>query len=491
MSAKLVNVLAGFFLFVLLAEIFRRSLGDGAVAAFGTYGTVLLIVNPLNMMFAQGTLQVVSQLVSSHPQDMDGVFRRCLSVQVPLVLAALLLFEAAAPYLAEHLLNDASYTPHLRVGGLVSVFYAGRCVYQGWCNGTGRFGLQAAIDAGASLARMVFVLAAAALGYGALGAVGGFALSAAVMLVVAVLAVRPGPGGPALGVPVSRVLRFQALVLPLTLTTYLALSMDQLAVKAFSHADPAVADRLAGYFTAGMKVAQVPWSVVVGVAWVLFPLVARQSSQLDGRARAHTVRQGFRAVLLLLVPVSAVLGSNAQDTIMLLFPGFASSMERFGDSPAVVGGPLVVMALGYLLFGLLMVATMLLTAAGQPGRSLALMALVLAVGRPLGVALVQAWGPVGASVGSAVAFAVGLVPAVLLLLRAHGAFLAPMSALRIVLAGALTWAAGAALPGAGLMLLVEDLLLMVLFFGLLLACRELRLSELSGIVAAVRGRRTA
>ncbi|MFT7465010.1 MAG: O-antigen/teichoic acid export membrane protein, partial [Pseudohongiellaceae bacterium] len=273
MLAKLVHTIAGFGLFFFLAAIFQRSMGEAGTAAFGIYGTLLVIVNPLNMMFAQGTMQLVSRTVASRPDlDPADVFRACARVQLPFVLSILALFQLLAPYIAENMLNDASYTTGLRVGGAIPLFYAVRCLYQGYCNGTRRFKEQSWIDMGSSILRMVLVLGGAAAGFGALGALLGFVAAALIMMIVAMVWVRPAAASDQLkSLNTRELFGFQSKVLAVTLVTFFLMSLDQVAVKALAHSDPAVTDRLAGYFTGNQKIAQIPWGIISALVWVLFP----------------------------------------------------------------------------------------------------------------------------------------------------------------------------------------------------------------------------
>ena len=490
MLAKVVHTIAGFGLYFFLSAIMDWSMGGAGIAAFGIYGTALVVINPLNMMFAQGTLQLVSQMVASHPGEPDAVFRACARLQVPFALAFLALFQLAVPSIAEHWLNDPAYEPILRVGGLIPFFYAVRCLYQGYCNGTRRFREQSWIDMGSSTLRMGLVLTGAALGYGALGALMGFVAASAVMMVAAMIWIRPARGGPAAALDVAQLLVFQGKILAVTLVSFYLMSLDQLAVKALADADPNVTNRLAGYYTGNLKIAQIPWGIITAIVWVLFPLVAGGAG--DRVRQRATLRQGFRLVLLLLAPVCVVLSTTAHETYALVFAGNAMrAVSDFGDPLAVVSGPLEVLAVGYFIFGLLVVATMLITAQGRAGTSLLIMSATLALGLVFTRALVVEHGPVGAAAGSALAWTLGLAAAALVLARSFGAFVPGASLVRIALASGAVWLASLVIPGEGVALLAKDALLAVVYGVAILLMREVTLGEIREILLAARTGRAA
>lgn len=489
MLAKAVHTLASFGLYFALAPLLALSQGEGAVAAFGVWGTTLLIANPLNMTFAQGTLQLVSRTVASRADAPRAAFAACARRQVPLILGAAVAYQLAVPAIATHYLQDPSYEAPLRVGGLIFPAYGLRALYQGWCNGVQDFRRQSWLDMGTSILRMVAVLGVVAAGASALGALGAFVAAALALLVVAWLWIRPGPpeDGAALAAP--GLLRFQLLVMAVTLATFFLMSQDQVAVKAHAHPDPAVTDRLAGYFTGCLKIAQIPWAIVSALVWVLFPLVAERSGRGDGAGQAAVLREGFRLVLLLLVPVAAGLSATAAPTYALVFPTqVRDALEVHGDDLALVSGPLAVMAWSYLVYGLLIVSTMLLTAEGRAGTALAVTGTTLVLAHLATTAGVQRFGPAGAAAGAGLAWTLGLVGAQLALARRHGNVLPLASVLRLGAAGALVWWLARLVPGEGPTLLARDAVAAVAYLAAVLLSGERRPAEL-GRLAMVALRR--
>lgn len=502
MGAKALGVLCGFLLYVLLLPILERTLGAGAATeALGVFGTALSVLNPLNMMCAQGTLAAVSRLVASgggsaggpgvrvrdesaQGASADAIAWRCARVQLPGVLVLLLAYEALVPLVATRVLRDASYVPLLRWGGVIPFAYAARCVVQGFCNGTRRFAAQSLLDSGSSVARLVGVLGGAALGFGAFGALAGFAVSAMLVALVAWTVLRPARVAPA-ALPARAIVGFGAKTMALTGATYALMSIDLWAVKALAHPDPAVTDRLAGYLTASQKIAQIPWGILTALTWVLFPLFA------DARApdaRARLVRQGVRALLLLVVPVATILAATARPTYALLFPGNLRAMDAAGDTLRVVSDPLVVHALGYGALALLAVCTALLTAGGRPGVAL-LVVLATGLASTLGVrALTPSGSTYGAALGASLGWGAGLILAASVLRGLFGAFADVATLLRVGLAGAAVLAVGALLPWDGLAVLASDALLASVYAFVLIATRETSIGELRAVVRAATGK---
>jgi O-antigen/teichoic acid export membrane protein len=485
MAAKLVHIATGFGLYAFLLVMLTGTLGAvEGTAAFGVWGTVLAIINPINMMFAYGALQMVSQLAASHGRAFGGLFYRAAATQALLGLGAFAVFQLLAPLIASELLRDPSYTPYLRVAAFVPVFYGLRALYQGYLNGIRRFSAQAWIDIGASVARMALVLGGAALGFGVMGSISGFVLSAVLLLVVTAAWIRPPRGESAAAVSGRELLSFQSKVMLATLATYYLTTFDLLAVKAFAAADPVVADRLAGYFTAGQRLAQIPMTLVVALVYVMFPLIAKNARTTDRAAGARVLQQGMRTMLLLIVPASVILAASAEESLLLVFPSIERTMLETGDTAAVVSRPFELLVIGYVFYSFLLTATTLITAYGRPGTALAIVVATLGLARLLTWQGALELGPAGAAIGISVAWAAGSAAAAVVLLRRYGAIVELGSLARITICGALLWLAASAWPAEGLMLLVKDAALGVLFVLLAVGVREVSPAELQRLLGA-------
>jgi len=487
MAAKLVHVFSGFGLYFFLLVVLTRLMGDTAgTEAFGIFGATMGVMNPFNMMFAVGSIQLVSHLVARGGEHPGAVFRQCLQSQLLLAILYLASMELAAGWISRLVLQDETYVSYLRIAALIPVFYALRCLYQGYLNAVHRFRDQSWLDAGASLSRMVLVVAGATLGLGATGALAGYVFSAALLAFIAFVWVRPERG------EVPRPLRsldihsFQVKVLLVTLATYYLTSLDLLAVKALSSTDPSVADRYAGYFTASQKLAQIPMSLVVALAYALFPYIAKESGTVGRSEGARIIRGGMRAVLLILAPCCAILASTYHETLVLVFPALGRAISQTGDPIAVASAPLFWLALGYCVYSLLIISCTLITAAGNPGRSLLIMLVCLVAGWFGSRGLVESMGPSGAALGLSLAWSLGLLASIVSLVSRYGTFVSPWSALRIFACAAATYLVSLQIPAAGFSLLVKDGCLLLVYGALIVGSGEMKRAEILRLLEVLK-----
>ena len=327
----------------------------------------------------------------------------------------------------------------------------------------------------------MLILAGAAAGYGTYGAIGGFVAAAAVMAVVAATWVRPERVVSGTPPSAREIVAFQVQVIGVTLATQYVINVDLLAVKALSSADPAVADRFAGYYTAAQKLAQVPLAVVVALAYLMFSYVASEHD----RAR-EIVRQGMRALLLLMVAPAVLLAANAHETLLLVFPTIGRTLAAAGDPQNAATGALAVLALGYVPCAMFLTSTTLITASGRPGLAAAIAAATLVVAWIAVRVLTPAQGPTGAALGVTLAWILGLAGCAIAMARRFGALVRPASALRIGIAGIAVGLLARAVATDGVLLLLEYVLLTLVFAGILIAIRELRIEEIRGALRRLR-----
>lgn len=470
LAARIVTVMSGFLLYWGLALIFTTTLGQvEGTAAFGVWGATFGIINPISAMAFAGTLQVMSRVIATRGEA--SAFRYAARSQLVLILAIAVAFELAAGVIASRVLNDPSYALPLRLAAAVPVFYAWRALYEGYLNGSRRFREQAILDIATQILRVALILVGAVVA-AVLGAIGGLVVAAAVMAAVAHVWVRPERSKAAQVASSRELWIFQAQVIGVTFATQYLLNLDLIAVKALASDVPEVADRFAGYYTAAQRIAQVPLSLIVAFPYLMFSYVASGDAQV-----ARVVRLGMRAVLLVIAPAAVILGSNAHETLALVFPTLARTVAEAGDPVSAFAGPLRLLALGYVPFALFYTSNMLLTAGGRPGLAGAIAGVTLGVAFVAVRILTPELGPEGAASGAALGWLLGLAASGLALLRLTGGFVPPLSAARIAACAGVTWWVSSWITTSGLWLLAEDAMLAALYLALLFATRELGLDE--------------
>jgi stage V sporulation protein B len=202
----------------------------------------------------------------------------------------------------------------------------------------------------------------------------------------------------------AELLRFGAWLAVLTLLANLLLTADLWIVKRL--ADPAVANERAGVYRAALTLSQLLYQMLIPLALVLFPTLARLAASGDPGTSRGVVRGALRYLSVTVLPGAALLAASGGDLLRLLY---GRAYEG--------GGPwLVFLAPAYAGWTAAYLLAVALASAGHVRSGAGVLALGLAAQVVAGVLLHPALGPrgvaIGDVIGSALAVGAGLALAV-------------------------------------------------------------------------------
>ena len=262
------------------------------------------------------------------------------------------------------------------------------------------------------------------LGYGVLGAVGGFAAASVLILLAAWLVIgRSAVKDRVAGATPLTILKFELLVIGHVAVTNLLMQMDLLMIKGLFPGDASTA---AAMYGSASKLAQIPYSLLVALNFLIFPLIARATSQARPEEAAGYIRQAIRVGAALTIGPALVLAAVSPSAVAVVFgPGYQ------GAAP-----PLTILAFGYIAFSLLSLMATILNGAGRPLASLAIAVGTLAVQVALARLLIPEFGLSGGAAASSGAYLAGLVAALAYVIARFGNILPWATLARIALAGA-------------------------------------------------------
>ncbi len=446
------------------------------VAGYGNYGLIVAAVTVINMCFIKGTLQAVSKFVSENPAHGPAILKRALLIQVWMGGATFLLFFLLAPLIAR-LLKSPGLTPYLRIASLIILFYSFYSIFIGVLNGQRRFTVQATLDISYSTLKLALLLILAYF-FSLRGAIWGFALAAGIVMAGSALVV--GWRRPEGDFPAKKLIAFFLPVMSLTFVIHLVMHLDLFFLKALAVTGGISPAIYAGWYTADLTFARLPFMIVVSAfSLVIFPFVSRSTFDADRESTARYIRQGMRLTYLLTMLGTVLIASSPEATLRLIYgPAYA---------PGAV--PLAWICGGYLFFSLFMMILIVISSSGHPLHSLLITIGVFLIQATALYILVPRYTILGAAWGSSLAFLAGMVIGGYYLIRRLGAFLEMKTFLRITGAGGIVFALSRLLPAGGLLLLVKDILLAVLFILILLVLKEVRKKDWKMLLATLPARK--
>ena len=443
----------------------------GGLALLGGYGTVNAYLSLLSTVLITGTVQAVARFVGKEPEAARAVRAQAFQLQLMLGVAAAMAFFFLAPGLEEN--PDLSRA--LRVAAAIPLAYALYSVFMGTLNGQRRFAEQAALDAGFTTAKVLFVILGAYLLGSVTGAFLGF-LSAAVLVLLAggLLTNRGlGPKGAGGGPGIVRLFLFQMQTVGFMLCVQWTVQVDLLYLGWFDAFSGNALDDARGVYKATQLFSQISYSLVISVVFVLFPLVSASNMKERPEEVRRFVKEALRYALIMVTGVAAVLSSTPRAAIGLL-PN-TDKIELIG---AWQTEGLRWLAVGYVFFALLFIVCSVLNAAGSPRLSILLMVCV-AVIQFLGAwLLIRDHQLVGLGVAGMVAMGTGCLLGLALLHRFVGGVVPWATLGRVLVAGAAVY--GVAVlwhPPGKLMTVLRFVLEGGLYLAVILLLREFKAAD--------------
>ena len=324
--AKIVSMVSGALLAIVLARMLQPE----------SYGILFLSLSIL------GTLNLFSKLgISKSGARYISEFKETDVSQVPGIIGVSFLYVTltsvgvgvslfAARYLVTSVLNEPGLVPFLTIG----IFYIALTTYTTFVRRTLQ-GLEdikpaAAVHALESGSRFVFAVGLVLLGFGALGALGGYILSSFVATVAGCVYiytrhVRPtgGLSWPADGLP-RRIAEYS---LPLTATRsadVLDKRVDTILVGFF------LTPTAVSFYTIGKQVAGFVQSPASALGFTVSPTYSSLQTQGETDKAANVLQESLTHILLLYLPAAAGLILVAEPMVRLVF-----GSEYIGATPVV------------------------------------------------------------------------------------------------------------------------------------------------------------
>lgn len=401
MMSRAVLLVCGFVVQIVLA----RRLGP---EWFGLYSLVLSILVWIEYLVTTGLPTVFQKVISENRRMIHPIVASLTKVTLPYTLVITVVFWALSPMIASGM-NDSRLIGLLLVASVDIPFFGIYTTLVCSLNGYGRFLLNSSLAAFYSISRTVFIVAAVLVGFGVAGALVGNAVGSLCGLALAwfftrrILASDPDVSNRSLSaVPNlrSRILTFGVPVLFYQLFTSVLIHMDIWLVKAFA-ADSASGDANLGYYAVAYNLARIPYFIVTGITFTLFPAVSKAVFESRREDAQNLVKQMLRMVLLLLLPLVGIVYATADDIIILLF---SADYLPAADS-------LRILFAGIAAYCVFLFFVSVISAQDRPAHSALISLALIPVALVLHYFLIGAYGIEGAATATAIVSAIGAIVA--------------------------------------------------------------------------------
>ncbi len=267
-----------------------------------------------------------------------------------------------------------------------------------------------------------------------------------------------GVGLPRAGFPVRTLLLFGLPMMGSMVVGRLMENMDLWCVKALLKSVQAP-----GYYGAAKYMYQAVTMLPMAVGAAMVPTLTQAISTDNKESRRELIEQSFRFVLVTMLAALAIVGSCAQEVVVLIF-----------SAPyAAAAVPALVLMAAALMFSLRGISSAMIVAAGKPGLCLAVVAPLLPVNIALNLVLVPRYELVGGALATAITGLLAAAVMLILVWREFHVLFSAVSLLRCTVAAAVVYFLGLIIPGVGWLVVVKLAGLLGVYLLLLIASGEL------------------
>ncbi len=430
---------------------------------YGNYGVVVAVVTLLNLIFTSGLQQSISKFVSENKERAEAVKHKALLLQLSLGLGIGLVYFLLAENIAL-LLNDISLTPLVQISSLMIPTYALFSVFNGYFNGTREYNKQSFIGILYNIAKFVFIVGFAVVGFSVGGAIFGFALAPVVGLISGLL--LAGLHKTSKSFKTRELLKFGIPAIVFAIALSFTIESGLLAIKALMSSD------YAGYYNAAYQIAKVLVFFTGALTGALFPVISHSTHNLLKEETKKHIQKTTKYLLIFLVPGAIVLFTLSEQIITLFF---GNKYLLGAEALSLLGIALFVYSF-YTLF-----ATILL-ASNKPKQIMIISVFVIFLSVALNFLFIPIFGLSGPAIGITISSAFGILICYFYSKKRIEVSLPKKSIQNTTIAGVIILLLAYFIKLNGVLFILEAIVLTIIYFGVLILLKEMTIKELIQIL---------
>lgn len=447
-----------------------------SVDTYGVYGVVSGAMNVLNMVVIMGTLQGVSKFVSADEKNAKAI--HLLSLKVLLLLGGsltLTYFLLSTFGVIGDFLNDPSLTPYLQMTALITFFYSFYSVNVGFLNGMREFKKQAFLDMFFVSFKTICMLSFAWFGInylqsnGLLETIGGFAFAAFSVLILSFFVMKFKFEKVESPYTISEVSKFVVSIMSFTFILNLLMNTDLFLVKKLTLENT---DQQVGYYTGALTISRIPYSLMMTVSLIIFPLISKVTSIGDKEKTKRYIENALKYPFILLLGCAVVISSNA-DLIIKIILG-----QKY-ISPAPTGDVLSVLVFAVTGLAIFTLSTSIISGSGKPTVSLAIGIVALVIDIIVNWTFIPKFGLLGGAYSKGISLTIAVFICMIYLYKKHSSALPILTFIRGIGIAAITvYLSGLYVPEGIIDGFAKLIVVGLGFFALIFASQEFKIKEI-------------
>lgn len=448
MAARIGYLACGYAIYVLIGRVLGPK-------EYGMIGVVFSLLNFFCIFLKNGVPQATAKYIGGEASSAYPVMNTAMRIQLGWGVFIFLLVFGAAEIISVEVLNDGQLTPYLRLASITLIPLAVYSIYEGALVGIRDFFKSALGMALTSIARLVLVCFFLWFGLGIEGVLGGYVLAA--IMGTFVLRSFCSFTKSEQKFDAMKVFSF---ALPLAISggvMAILINIDSILVKRILGNDVQV-----GFYFSAATLAHALFQLFGTFGITLLPSIAYSFGNDDHELTRKYVRQVFRYILMISIPLAAVISATSGELVTFIY----------GEAFSQAGPPLSILIWGSSLFGLSVAMNTAINAMDHPWMAILFYLFPVILIVPVSFLWIREYGLVGAASAILAVWAISLVFSVGYLHVKLRGIVDWRSVCRIGLAGAITFFVGLNFHVSGLFLLGYCTLLLILNGVIVLALGE-------------------
>ena len=422
---------------------------------YGRFGVVLAILQVIQIFLVKGVPDAVTKYVAEG-RDTIQTKRRALKLQTSFSLIISLGLFSLAPLIADKL-NDERLTLYIMVISSIIPIRAILSVYTGYLNGLRDFKKVSLIFNANTFSRILLVFLFLAIGFGILGAIGGYIAASVIALTLSYVYSKVNIAGKSISS--KKIIDF-AIPMILFSACYLALmNLDLFFVKAIVE-NP----EDAGYYTASKMLSSIIFGAIVGLSLTLFPSISKSVSKNDLSQTQSYISNSIRYLIMILLPLCVIISIYARAFLTLFYP----------EEYAAGSTSLSLLVFGTSFIALFVIFGTIISGAGHPRTPTIIGVFLVIVDIILNYVLVDRYGMSGGAWSTFIAGGMGIILSGGVVYKMFKTIVRWQSFLKISVATAIIGFLSHVVNISGPLLAIWSGVLFVVYFGILCSIKEIK-----------------
>ncbi|MGD9581058.1 MAG: lipopolysaccharide biosynthesis protein [Vampirovibrionia bacterium] len=471
--SKIFFILSGYCIIYALTRILGPE-------GFGIYSTISAFIVVLNTIILFGSIQSVSKFVSEDKNNAETIKNKALKAELITGIIISSSYYLCAPLIAVFL-KDNTLTPLIEVSSVILLCYSVYGVYSGYINGKKEFSKQASIEIIFSVLKALLIISAAYISYKyfysginniiypfnmcVYSSLTGFSIAILICIIILFIITRSKTKENK-EFSIKKLLYFQGYIIIFTLLITLLLQTDLILVKKFTD------DYLTGIYSAALQLCRVPYQIITGVIFVIFPLISEVTFKNEREKTKTYINNTLRYTLIIVGLIVILFASSSEGTVLLLYT------KKYIES----AGILSIYMFNILFFCLLLIISTIISASGRPLLSCGVIFITLLISITLNYYGIPIYGIKGAAIFTTMATFTGLILSIIVLINKFKCFIKIKSLLKIVLALILIYLISILIPAtSSLYVIAKFIILSIMYFRILCMLKEITIEDINRI----------